>query len=153
MAQVDCVSSVAQTYEGIDKCGERLAVEVTEAVAQYPNLERISFLGHSMGGLIARHAIGKLYDSQTRLMAGLKPAHFVSMAAPHLGCSDAEGPAQVSCPTRQQLQCALVFSAEPKSHGHKQRVSNRTVVNAGALREGVLISVFVCCFMQLIRWG
>lgn len=37
---------------------------------------------------------GKLYDPTTRLIAGLKPAHFLTLATPHMGC-DGEGPAQV----------------------------------------------------------
>lgn len=47
-----------QTYEGIDMCGERLADELRAVVVRHPNLERISILGHSMGGLIARYAAG-----------------------------------------------------------------------------------------------
>lgn len=37
---------------------------------------------------------GKLYDPAARLIAGLKPAHFLTLATPHMGC-DGEGPAQV----------------------------------------------------------
>ena len=37
---------------------------------------------------------GKLYDPTTQLIAGLKPAHFLTLATPHMGC-DGEGPAQV----------------------------------------------------------
>ena len=49
----------AQTYEGIDKCGERLAEEVKGYVEEHPALQRISVVGHSMGGLIARYALGE----------------------------------------------------------------------------------------------
>ena len=47
-----------QTFEGIDLCGKRLAEEVREYVNQTPGLERISVIGHSMGGLISRYVIG-----------------------------------------------------------------------------------------------
>ena len=47
-----------QTFEGIDLCGKRLAEEVREYVDQTPGLERISVIGHSMGGLISRYVIG-----------------------------------------------------------------------------------------------
>ena len=47
-----------QTFEGIDRCGERLAHEVEECIAKHPSLERISVMGHSMGGLIVRYAVG-----------------------------------------------------------------------------------------------
>ena len=51
-----------QTYEGIDRCGQRLAEEVTEYVAVHPDLERISLIGHSMGGLIGRYALGDAFS-------------------------------------------------------------------------------------------
>lgn len=56
-----------------------------------------------MGGLIARHAAGHLFDERTGLIAGLQPAHFITMATPHLGCETGSSPAQVShvhCPVR-----------------------------------------------------
>lgn len=42
------------TFDGIDKCGERLADEIRAVVAQHPTLERFSAIGHSMGGLLLR---------------------------------------------------------------------------------------------------
>ena len=57
----------AQTYEGIDKCGQRLAEEVKGYVEEHPALQRISVVGHSMGGLIARYALGN--SSHLRLHA------------------------------------------------------------------------------------
>ena len=48
-----------QTYQGIDRCGERLAEEVNGYVDEHPALQRISVVGHSMGGLIARYALGE----------------------------------------------------------------------------------------------
>lgn len=51
-------SFVLQTFEGIDTCGKRLAAELREAVKKSPSLKLISVFGHSMGGLILRHALG-----------------------------------------------------------------------------------------------
>jgi hypothetical protein len=39
-----------------------------------------------MGGLIARYALGLLANPKNCQVAGLNPGHFVSIAAPHLGC-------------------------------------------------------------------
>lgn len=50
-----------QTFDGIDNCGKRLATELRECVEAHPELKYISVIGHSMGGLIARHAIGALF--------------------------------------------------------------------------------------------
>ena len=47
-----------QTYDGIDTCGDRLALEIQSKVEEYPSLEKISLLGHSMGGLLVRFAAG-----------------------------------------------------------------------------------------------
>eukprot|EP00951_Prasinocladus_malaysianus_P015957 scaffold123480_cov48-Prasinocladus_malaysianus.AAC.2 len=40
------------------------------------------------------YAIGVLFDASERLVAGLNPAHFITIATPHLGC-DTDGDAQV----------------------------------------------------------
>ena len=110
------------TLDGIDVCASRLAAEVRAAVAEErkkfgeeARLERVSFVGHSMGGLIARAAVAELLDNELldtgdgdgkggdegeeggartatattkklTLAGGLLPAHFVSIATPHLGC-------------------------------------------------------------------
>lgn len=47
-----------QTYDGIDTCGDRLASEIKNKVKEYPSLQNISLLGHSMGGLLVRYAAG-----------------------------------------------------------------------------------------------
>lgn len=94
MLHVSAANTYAKTFDGIDTCGHRLAQEVCDVVAANPSLKSISFVGHSMGGLLARCAIGKTYDAATGHVAGLEPRHYVSMATPHLGC-DVDGPAQV----------------------------------------------------------
>jgi len=69
--------------------------EVDELKKAHPNLRRISFIGHSMGGLICRHAAGLMFDADAGTMAGLAPGHFITMATPHLGCETGPSPAQV----------------------------------------------------------
>jgi triacylglycerol esterase/lipase EstA (alpha/beta hydrolase family) len=82
------------TYQGINTCGQRLADEMRAVVASAPSLTRISVIAHSMGGLMARYAVGALFNPHKNLVCGLEPCHFVSMATPHCGC-DADGVAQV----------------------------------------------------------
>ncbi|KIZ05254.1 hypothetical protein MNEG_2703 [Monoraphidium neglectum] len=80
------------TWDGIDRCGQRLADEV-RAVAAAPenaSLTRISFIGHSMGGLMARYALGVLFNPSAGTIAGLQPTHFITLATPHFGC-DTDG--------------------------------------------------------------
>lgn len=84
-----------KTFDGIDTCGERLAAEIRQVAAAHPGLQRISILGHSMGGLISRYAVGRLFDASAGTVAGLRPSHFVAMATPNLGCDAQASPAQV----------------------------------------------------------
>lgn len=62
-----------QTFDGIDMCGKRLAAEIQEVIAANPQLQYISMVGHSMGGLLIRYAAGYLYDKDEKLIAGLTP--------------------------------------------------------------------------------
>ena len=55
------------THDGIDRGGERLASEIRDVVSkpEHSDLECISFLGNSMGGLFLRFAFGLLFDRET----------------------------------------------------------------------------------------
>uniref|UniRef100_A0A1J3IT68 DUF676 domain-containing protein n=1 Tax=Noccaea caerulescens TaxID=107243 RepID=A0A1J3IT68_NOCCA len=82
-----------QTFNGVDVMGERLAEEVRSVIKSHPSLQKISFVGHSLGGLIARYAIGRLYEQELpqnseepkETIAGLAPVYFITSATPHLG--------------------------------------------------------------------
>uniref|UniRef100_A0A453P7C0 DUF676 domain-containing protein n=1 Tax=Aegilops tauschii subsp. strangulata TaxID=200361 RepID=A0A453P7C0_AEGTS len=88
------------TLDGIDVMGERLAQEVIEEINKRPQITKISFVAHSVGGLVARYAIGRLYrppgqslenspqslrDSNRGNIHGLDAVNFITVASPHLG--------------------------------------------------------------------
>jgi hypothetical protein len=81
------------TLDGVDVMGERLADEVLDVISRRPELTKISFLAHSVGGLAARYAIAKLYrrpnagsDENTKgTICGLEAINFITVATPHLG--------------------------------------------------------------------
>lgn len=96
------------TFDGVDIMGHRLAEEVKEVIEESPSLTKISFVAHSLGGLIARYAIGQLFtphrnaeeqevpsnveeqetavsDPSNGTIFGLKPVNFVTVATPHIG--------------------------------------------------------------------
>ncbi|MBA0834941.1 hypothetical protein Goarm_007255 [Gossypium armourianum] len=90
------------TLDGVDVMGERLAKEVLEVIQEKPNLCKISFVAHSVGGLVARYAIGRLYrppkeevkedksgdgckEEQRGTIGGLEAMNFITVASPHLG--------------------------------------------------------------------
>ncbi|KAI9222065.1 putative serine esterase-domain-containing protein [Blastocladiella britannica] len=72
------------TFDGIDVCGERLIDEITHFQSEN-KVKRISFLGYSLGGLIIRYVIGRLYAN--KFFDSVQPMNFVTMATPHLGVS------------------------------------------------------------------
>ncbi|KAK3121009.1 hypothetical protein QOZ80_8BG0644630 [Eleusine coracana subsp. coracana] len=81
------------TLDGVDVMGERLADEVLDVISRKPELTKISFLAHSVGGVAARYAIAKLYrhpndtlDGKTKgTICGLEAVNFITVATPHLG--------------------------------------------------------------------
>ncbi|XP_059631189.1 lipid droplet phospholipase 1-like isoform X2 [Cornus florida] len=106
----ECNSSML-TFDGVDVMGKRLADEVISVITRYLDLQKISFIAHSLGGLIARYAIAKLYGQDIQRkpsqgngecgsdksnhpcseekfkgkIAGLEPMNFITVATPHLG--------------------------------------------------------------------
>ncbi|XP_071686370.1 putative lipase ROG1 [Rutidosis leptorrhynchoides] len=93
-------NAASQTLDGVDVMGERLSQEVLEVIKEKPNLRKISFVAHSVGGLVARYAIGRLYkppsvnsgdlsvencEDAKATIGGLVPINFITVATPHLG--------------------------------------------------------------------
>ncbi|KAI5369303.1 Putative alpha/Beta hydrolase, lipase [Septoria linicola] len=76
-----------KTYDGIEVGGERVVNEIEERIAQLESdghtIRKISITGYSLGGLIARYAIGVLYSSG--LFDRIQPVNFSTFATPHLG--------------------------------------------------------------------
>ncbi|RHZ45730.1 hypothetical protein Glove_658g20 [Diversispora epigaea] len=80
----------AYTYDGVDVCGERIALEIVKKLAsfkkQYDKIKKItkiSFIGYSLGGLMARYAIGILYKNG--IFDEITPMSFNTFATPHIG--------------------------------------------------------------------
>ncbi|KAG2329814.1 hypothetical protein Bca52824_000994 [Brassica carinata] len=58
-------NSSTLTFDGVDMMGERLANKVLSVVKNIGGgLKNISFVAHSLGGLVARYAVGKVYEQQ-----------------------------------------------------------------------------------------
>ncbi|XP_048227019.1 putative lipase ROG1 isoform X1 [Ricinus communis] len=104
-------NSATLTFDGVDVMGDRLAEEILSVIERNPSVKKISFIGHSLGGLVARYAIAKLFrqdpgkenslgngncksdvsgdtsveEKFTSRIAGLEPMNFITLATPHLG--------------------------------------------------------------------
>lgn len=75
-------SNEEKTEEDIEEMGERLAVEVKQYVQSFcpaSCINRISFIGHSLGGLIIRAALPHLAEYSTKFFT------YISLGSPHLG--------------------------------------------------------------------
>eukprot|EP00743_Colponemidia_sp_Colp-15_P002591 GILK01002807.1.p1 GENE.GILK01002807.1~~GILK01002807.1.p1 ORF type:complete len:430 (-),score=56.31 GILK01002807.1:273-1562(-) len=78
-----CNEVLLGTYDGIDRGGERLFMEIDTVLTMLPSLNKISIIGHSLGGLYARFCIGRMYVCG--LFSRVVPYNFITLATPHLG--------------------------------------------------------------------
>ncbi|KAL8790049.1 MAG: hypothetical protein Q9195_006551 [Heterodermia aff. obscurata] len=75
------------TYDGIETGAERVTHEIEESIADLERdgskIKKISMLGYSLGGLVARYSIGLLHSNGW--LDRLEPINFTTFASPHLG--------------------------------------------------------------------
>lgn len=75
------------TYDGIDLGGERVTQEIESYIEDLEkdgtNIRKLSVVGYSLGGLVARYSIGLLYSKG--LFDKIQPINFTTFATPHLG--------------------------------------------------------------------
>ena len=75
------------TYDGIETGAERVTHEIEETIATLERdgskIKKISMLGYSLGGLVARYSIGLLHSNGW--FDRLEPINFTTFASPHIG--------------------------------------------------------------------
>ncbi|EXJ81640.1 hypothetical protein A1O1_07705 [Capronia coronata CBS 617.96] len=75
------------TYDGIEVGGERIAKEIEDILQELGRdgykITKFSIVGYSLGGLVARYAVG-LLDSKG-YFDKISPINFTTFATPHLG--------------------------------------------------------------------
>lgn len=77
-----------KTYDGIESIGNYIIPDLFKHLERLRTeydiiIEEISFVGYSLGGLIARYVIGELYE--VGFFESIKPGFFTTFATPHLG--------------------------------------------------------------------
>lgn len=82
-------NSGMHTYDGIHTCGERVCHEIEQTLALHPSLVKLSVVGYSLGGLVARYAIGLLHAQGT--LDALECKNFAAFASPFLGVRSPRG--------------------------------------------------------------
>ncbi|CAJ2502740.1 Uu.00g101340.m01.CDS01 [Anthostomella pinea] len=75
------------TYDGIERGGERVCLEIEEELEKIKSkggkIKKLSMVGYSLGGLVARYAVGLL--SANGVLDQVEPVNFTTFASPHLG--------------------------------------------------------------------
>jgi hypothetical protein len=75
------------TYDGVEIGAERVTKEVEDVLEQLAreghNITKLSMVGYSLGGLVARYVIGLLYHKG--YFERITPINFTTFATPHLG--------------------------------------------------------------------
>jgi hypothetical protein len=86
------VNTFFYTFQGIDICGLRLKQDLQQFLSNWKKdhdgssedeINSISFIGYSAGGLFNRYCVGLLF--QENFFQTIKPIHFITIATPHLG--------------------------------------------------------------------
>lgn len=70
-------NEMLNSHAGVVSGGSKLSDEVWNFLFMHSGVKKISFVGNSLGGLYARHALKELFDEPTGLMATLQPHHFL----------------------------------------------------------------------------
>ena len=74
-------------------------------------------------GLISRYALGLLFNPTKQTVAGLQPAHYISLATPHCGCAANQGCVSRKCPCQPPCFTAPHASSWPLSTPHCGRAA------------------------------
>lgn len=80
------------TYDGIETCAERATDEIQKYIASPAgaSLKKISVIGYSLGGLVARYCVGLLFAAG--IFDRIQPLNFTTFATPHVGVRTPLGP-------------------------------------------------------------
>jgi hypothetical protein len=76
-------AGIANTHEGVEAGGERCLNEILGLLEKNPSIECLWCVGHSLGGIYLRYAIGRLYALGT--FERITPGLYVTFVTPHLG--------------------------------------------------------------------
>lgn len=85
-----------KTYDGIDWLGERVFREIKSqqsilADKHNQKVARLSIVGYSLGGLVARYTIGLLEAEEYFTKQNVQPRQAVTIASPHIGAPRGQG--------------------------------------------------------------
>jgi len=70
---------------GVKSVTQSILQEVLQIKAENPSLQKISIVGNSLGGILARYLAALMYEPETNTFSGLQPGFLLTTATPHLG--------------------------------------------------------------------
>ncbi|ODQ80643.1 hypothetical protein BABINDRAFT_19359, partial [Babjeviella inositovora NRRL Y-12698] len=87
--------NACKTERGIKYLGSRVAEFVMEVYLQEPSITQVSFIGHSLGGVVQTFAIAYLESNFPSFFKQVQPVNFITLASPMLGIAS-ENPAFIT---------------------------------------------------------
>lgn len=84
-------NALFKTFDGIEIIGYRTLIELCHFIKKFhkqnrdSKITKISVVGYSLGGLVARFVIGKCFTECKDIFKDMKPFIFMTVASPHLG--------------------------------------------------------------------
>ncbi|KAK9460768.1 putative serine esterase-domain-containing protein [Lipomyces oligophaga] len=79
--------NVCRTERGIKYLGKRMATHIATSL-RTPEVKQISFIGHSLGGLVMTYAIAYIHAHYPDFFKEIEPINFITLASPLLGLSN-----------------------------------------------------------------
>lgn len=84
-------NALFKTFDGIEIIGYRTLIELCHFIKTFhtnnkdAKITKISVVGYSLGGLVARFVIGKCFTDCLEIFKDIHPFVFMTVASPHLG--------------------------------------------------------------------
>lgn len=84
-------NAVFKTFDGIEIIGYRTLVELCHFIKTFhekdkdAKITKISVVGYSLGGLVARFVVGKCFTDCLEIFKDIEPFVFMTVASPHVG--------------------------------------------------------------------
>ncbi|KAK7203860.1 putative serine esterase-domain-containing protein [Myxozyma melibiosi] len=79
--------NVCRTERGVKYLGKRMAKHIATTLRD-PQIKKISFVGHSLGGLVMTYAIAYIHAHYPDFFEEIEPINFIALATPFLGISN-----------------------------------------------------------------
>ncbi|TKA50838.1 hypothetical protein B0A53_05914 [Rhodotorula sp. CCFEE 5036] len=89
-------TSSGHLYDGFDVCAERVVEEIDAEVERIASeeggtVEKFSIVGYSLGGVVARYALGILDSRSPSFFSAIEPVNFTTFASPAIGMPRYDG--------------------------------------------------------------